>query len=187
MLRMPHFQAQSLFTMGLLLVGGCASGGSVNGGLSSGPSVESGVGGDRLSGMAEFKLAQRSTVAVPLAEAWTRLAKAYSDLGIPLTTVRPEVHSLGNAGMKRSHTLADQRLSSLLECGSGGGGANADTYSVNMSVVSELQPVTDTTTEVATLVQATAAPMSFGNPAVVCSTTGALEQKISGLIAAPRK
>jgi len=149
--------------------------------------VESGPsGGDRISGPAQFQLAQRSSVAVPVAEAWKRLAKAYADLGIPLTTVRPEDHFLGNEGMRRSHMFAGERLSSLLDCGTGGGGANADIYSINMSAVSRLSAPSDSTTEIATLVQATATPMSFGTPPVVCSTTGWLEAKISSMVSNPK-
>ncbi|MEO6865377.1 MAG: hypothetical protein ABI229_07995 [Gemmatimonadaceae bacterium] len=175
--------ARLLLVASVGLIAGCATGAPVNGGMSAGPSIEGGgARGDPLSGVAEFKVAQRATVAVPIAEAWTRLAKAYSDLGVPLTTVTPTAHILGNEGMKRSHTLGNERLSSMLDCGTGGGGANADIYSVNMSVVSRLQARTDSTTEVATMVQATAAPMSFGNPPVVCSTTGWLEGMISAAV-----
>ncbi|MES2358131.1 MAG: hypothetical protein V4529_07275 [Gemmatimonadota bacterium] len=131
----------------------------------------------------QFKVAQRATVQVPIADAWTRLAKAYSDLGIPLTTVQPDAHVLGNEGMKRSHTLANQRLSQFLDCGSGGSGSsNADVYSINMSVVSRLSPTSENATEVATLIQATATPMAFGTAPVVCSTTGLLEARIASMV-----
>lgn len=153
--------------------------------MSGGPQVEVGAaGGNRLSGIPEFKLARQTSVPIPIAEAWTRLVKAYSDLGIPLTTVSPNDHFLGNEGMRRSHTFAGQRMSLLLDCGIGGtsGGANADIYSINMSVVSRLVASPDSTTEVATLVQATAMPMSFGTPAVVCSTNGWLEAKIASMV-----
>lgn len=177
--------ARSLWILCIVCFAGCARGPALNAGISSGPQVEIGAaGGNRLSGVAEFKLAQRSSVPIPIAEAWTRLVKAYSDLGIPLTTVSPNDHFLGNEGMRRTHTFAGQRLSSLLDCGIGGtgGGANADIYSVNMSVVTRLAVSPDSTTEIATLVQATATPMSFGTAAVACSTNGWLESKISSMV-----
>lgn len=176
-----HTRSLSIVSAGF--IAGCAAGPALSSGMSERPLVENrGARGDALSGVAEFKVAQRTTAAVPIADAWTRLAKAYSDLGVPLTRVTPEIHVLGNEGMKRSHTLGNTRLSSLLECGIGGGGANADTYSINMSVVSKLQALSDSTTEIATFVQATAAPMSFGNAPVVCTTTGWLEGKISAAV-----
>jgi len=176
--------SRSLCFAGIVLLGGCASGVPLSGGLSSSPAVGAGStrNGDALSTVAEFKVAQRATVNVPIADAWARLSKAYSDLGIPLTTVQPDAHMLGNEGMKRSHTLANQRLSSMLECGTGGGGANADLYSINMSVVSRLSPTADNGTEVATLIQATATPMAFGTAPIVCATTGWLEARIASMV-----
>lgn len=184
--------SRSVSFAGIVLLAGCASSGAtLNGGVSSGPSVQesSAQSGDRMASVARFKVAQRSTVNVPIADAWARLSKAYSDLGIPLTTVQPDAHMLGNEGMKRSHTLANDRLSKYLDCGSGGSGSsNADVYSINMSVMSRLSP-TDNGTEVATLIQATATPMAFGTAPVECSTTGALEARIASVVAgtAPTK
>jgi hypothetical protein len=178
--------SRSLSVAAVFLLAGCASTSApLNGGVSSGPSIQesSTQSGDRITTVPQFKVAQRTTVPVPVADAWTRLAKAYSDLGIPLTTVQPDAHVLGNEGMKRSHTLANQRLSQFLDCGSGGSGsANADVYSINMSVVSRLSPTSDNGTEVATLIQATATPMTFGTAPVVCSTTGALEARIASMV-----
>jgi len=168
---------------GILFLFGCASATPANGGWSSGPSVQvSGAqGGDRMNTPPEFKIAQQSTVQMPIADAWVRLSKAYSDLGIPLTTLQPSLHELGNMGMRRSHSLGNQRLSSMLECGASGDGANADSYLISMSVVSQLTATADSTTEVATLVQATAAPMAFSTAPIVCSTKGVLEARISSM------
>ncbi len=183
---------ESLSIFAVLFVVGCAASAPLNGGMSAGASVigSGAQRGDALSGVPEFKAAQRFTVSVPLADAWTRLARAYSDLGIPLTTVNAKDHLLGNEGMRRSHTLANSRLSSFMDCGSGGsGGANADVYSVNMSVMSRVSALTDSTTEVVTLLQATARPMSFGTDPIVCGTTGSLEARISSMVsgAAPKQ
>lgn len=176
--------ACSMLVLGAVLLAGCASGAAVNGSLGGERSIESGASpGDRINSVPEFKAAQRATVPVSIAEAWTRLAKAYSDLGIPLTLAVPADHVLGNEGMRRTHTLANDRLSSFLDCGTGGGGANADIYAVNMSIVSQLQAVTDGSTQIATMVQATATPLSFGTPPVVCATSGALEHRIASMVA----
>lgn len=167
---------------GSICVAACAASAPLQGGLSSGIS---GVGGrgDPLSTSQSSKSAERSKVAIPIEVAWNRLAKAYAELGIPLTTMNSADHRLGNEGMRRSHTLANDRLSSFLDCGSGGsGGANADVYAVTVSVVSELRALTDSTTEVATLVQATAKSMSLGTPPVLCATTGSLESQIASRV-----
>jgi hypothetical protein len=179
---------RSLFIVGAAILAGCASGASVNGSLAGQRSIETGAApGDRLTSIPEFKAAERTTVPIPIADAWTKLSKAYADLGIPLTLVTPADHVLGNEGMRRTHTLANDRLSSFLDCGVGGGGANADMYGINMSVMSQLQPVTDGSTQIATMVQATAAPLSFGTSPVVCATTGALEVRIAAMVAGTSK
>lgn len=189
----PRCCSRSLYFVGVVLLAGCASSGApLNAGVSAGPSIQesNAQSGDRMATVPQFKVAQRATVQIAIADAWPRLSKAYSDLGIPLTTVQPDAHVLGNEGMKRSHTLAGQRLSQFLDCGSGGSGsANADVYSVNMSVVSRLSPTAENGTEVATLIQATATPMAFGTAPIVCSTTGALEARIASMVggSAPTK
>lgn len=178
--------SRSLSFVGLAILAGCASGSApLNGGVSTGPSIQesNAQSGDRMASVPQFKVAQRATVSVPIADAWARLSKEYSDLGIPLTTVQPDAHVLGNEGMKRSHTLANSRMSQFLDCGSGGSGsANADVYSINMSVVSRLSSMSENSTEVATLIQATATPMAFGTAPVVCSTTGKLEAQIASAV-----
>lgn len=178
-----RLRPRSLLIVGVVFFAGCATSAPLTGGLSTGPSIGNGGGrGDALSGSPAFKVAQLSSVSVPLAEAWTRLAKVYSDLAIPLTVVSPQDHVLGNQGMKRSHTFANERLSSLFDCGSGQGGANADMYSINMSVMTRLRALSDSTTEIATLVRATATPMSFGTPPVECGTNGWLEAKVASMV-----
>ncbi len=178
-LRVPR----SFVTVAAVLLSGCASGSTLSSGVTAGPSIETAntQHGDRMTSVPEFKSAQVVKVDVQIADVWPRLIKAYSDVGIPLTTVQPGKFFLGNEGMKRSHTLGNQRLSSYLNCGVGGssGGDNADVYSVNMSVVTQLTSMADNGTEVATLIQATATPMTFGTAAVVCSTTGRLERRIA--------
>ena len=73
-------------------------------------------------------------------------------------------------------------MSELLVCGIGPTGPNADVYGVHMSVVTELKAVTDSSTSAVTVLQAQSTP-GFGTPTVDCSSTGALEQRIAGLIA----
>ncbi|MDQ2889575.1 MAG: hypothetical protein M3R65_03330 [Gemmatimonadota bacterium] len=172
----------------VLATAGCASGGAPAGGEMAGVrSIETGESmGARMGSVPEFKSAQRATVQLGIADAWAQSAKAYASLGIPITIATPETHTIGNTGMRRTHTLGGERLSSFLECGAGsGGGLNADLYGVSMSVISQLRALSDGSTEIATMVQATATPLTFGSPAVTCSTSGVLEQKIAALVAGP--
>ena len=167
------------------LLAGCASSGAPAGGAMSGMrSIETGeTMGARLGSLPEFKSAHRSSVQLPVATAWTRLGMAYQSMGIALTVSDAPSLTLGNEGMRRTHTLGGARMSDFLDCGTGtGGGPNADLYAVTLSVVSQLQAASESTTRVATLVEATAAPLTFGSPPVACSTTGNLEERIAALV-----
>ena len=170
------------------LVAGCASSGVPAGGAMSGiRSIETGeTMGARLGSLPEFKSAHQSRVQLPIETAWTRLGLAYQTLGIALTVRDAPSHTLGNEGTRRTHTLGGERMSDFLDCGTGtGGGPNADLYAITLSVVSELQAASESTTQVATMVQATAAPLTFGSPPVACSTTGNLEERIAALVRVP--
>lgn len=149
-------------------------------------SIETGTSmGARMGSLPEFKSAHRTSVQMSLATAWPRLAAAYQTMGIGLTMSDAASHTLGNEGMRRTHTLGGTRLSDFLDCGVGSsGGPNADLYAVTLSVVSQLQAVGDSTIQIATMVQATAAPLTFGSPAVACSTTGGLEDRLAALVRA---
>lgn len=167
-----------------LLVGCASSGAPASGTLSGMRSIETGESmGARLGSLPEFKSAHKSNVPVPINTAWARLGAAYEKMGIGLTTRDTASHTLGNEGMRRTHTLGGERLSDFLDCGTGtGGGPNADLYAVTLSVVTQLQPVNESSTQVATMVQATAAPLTFGSPPVACATTGNLEERLASLV-----
>lgn len=171
-----------------LLIAGCASSGApANETMSGIRSIETGESmGARMGSLPEFKSAHRSSVRMPIATAWPRLAAAYQTMGMGLTLSDAASHTLGNEGMRRTHTLGGERLSDFLDCGTGtGGGPNADLYAVTLSVVTQLQAASDSTIQIATMVQATAAPLTFGSPPVACSTTGNLEEKLAALVRVP--
>lgn len=188
---MSTFRRHYVSSIGFVIAiaSGCASGGtavnpSMSGGIraiSTGASTNS-----TLAATPEFTTAYRSSVALPAAEAWKRLLAAYDSVGIALTVADEATRTVGNEGMRRTHTLAGKRLSDYLNCGTGSsGGPNADLYAVTMSVVSQVHPVADNSSEIATMVQATAAPMTFGTPPVPCSTTNALEDRLVALVRNP--
>ena len=173
----------------IAIASGCASGGTAMNPSMSGGIRAIGTGAATNSTLAstpEFTTAYRSSVALPAAEVLKRLLVAYDAVGIPLTVADQATRTVGNEGMRRTRTLAGKRLSEYLSCGTGSsGGPNADLYAVTMSVVSQVHVVTDNSSEVATMVQATAAPMTFGTPPVPCSTTNALEDRLVALVRDP--
>src|SRR5690606_40865365 len=61
----------------------------------------------------------------------------YESLGIPITRVDATSHIIGNEGLKVRRRLGDAPLTRYLDCGSGQGGPNADTYEVHLAVLTE--------------------------------------------------
>jgi hypothetical protein len=71
------------------------------------------------------------------------------------------------------------RLSRYLDCGATVSVPNADSYAVTLQATTRLAPVTDATTRVETLVQATARPRDTAGNRVTCTSTGVLERQIA--------
>jgi hypothetical protein len=132
--------------------------------------------------LSSSRVSQKTKSVHPLASTWTNAQRAYADLGIPLTVKRDDIHVLGNEGMNVSHTLAKQRLSTYLDCGSGSGGPNADVYAVHMTVMTQVTPMPDNTVQIASLVTGDATSKLYGNVTATCATTGELEKEIANRI-----
>lgn len=119
------------------------------------------------------------TIAVPLDSAWKAVIKVYQELGIEPSIVLTDGHTIGNQSLRVRRVLGGVPLSRYLNCGAGTGvGPNADYYNVEMSVMTYLSAHTEVATDVRTRVDATATPLSVASNAVVCNTTGMLEQRI---------
>ncbi|MEJ7813183.1 MAG: hypothetical protein WKG32_22425 [Gemmatimonadaceae bacterium] len=125
-----------------------------------------------------------STSAVSLRAArdviWREIPAVYEELGIPLTKVDAASFVVGNEGMKVTRRLKGVPLSRFLQCGGAApGSANADTYEITLSVLSQLRPATEGETQVVTTVDAAARPVAFNaTSTVACSSTGALERRL---------
>jgi len=125
-----------------------------------------------------------STSAVALRAArdviWREIPAVYEELGIPLTKADTVSFVVGNEGMKVTRRLKGVPLSRFLQCGgTPPGGANADTYEITLSVLSQLRPATGGDTQVVTTVDAAARPVAFNaTSTVACSSTGALERRL---------
>jgi hypothetical protein len=123
------------------------------------------------------------TVSAPVEQVWTVIASVYRELGIELTTVLTDTYTLGNESLKIRRSLAGTPLSRYLDCGAGTGiGPNADYYNVQMSIVTQLSPNTSGGTDIRSVVDATATPVSLGSNPVVCSSTSLLESRIAKMV-----
>jgi hypothetical protein len=125
-----------------------------------------------------------ANLGAPVDKVWGTLAPVYEALAIPLTIADPATHTIGNQGMRAHHRLGDVRLSEYLNCGDSQGGQSADTYEVNMSVVTALTTNASGGTTITTTVDAMAKPGSFSAEFSRCATTGRLESRIVQLVEA---
>lgn len=132
---------------------------------------------------------ERQTVAggamidVPAQKAWEVMVAVYNDLGIEPTTLLHESKTIGNSSLRVRRAIGGTPISRYLDCGGGTGvGPNADYWNVEMSVMTRLIPSGDDNTNVQTLVEATARPISLGSNPVVCSSTSQLESRIAKMV-----
>ena len=119
------------------------------------------------------------TIAAPVDSAWKAVIGVYQDLGIEPSIFITDARTIGNQSLKIRRLLGGVPLSRYLNCGAGTGvGPNADYYNIEMSVMTTLSANTSAATVVQTRVEATAKPLSVASNPVVCTSTGALEQRI---------
>jgi hypothetical protein len=165
--------------LSLALASACASSGSSLG-TTRDVSVVGG-GGLRLR---QSDGAKVTPVAFPVERIWAVLPAIYDSLSIRLTDLDATKHLIGNSGMKVHKQLGKTALSTYLDCGNTQGFASADTYDVQMSVMTEVQPRADGTAAIATLVEAAARPMAFPGGFSKCTTREALEDRIVAMVQA---
>ena len=120
----------------------------------------------------------RADLAVPLDKVWELLPAAYASLSIPITVREPANRVIGAERMRTHHYLGDVRLSKLLNCGEIEGTLNADTFDVNLSMLTQLQPNSSGGTTLITRVDAAAKPASTSGQYNSCSSTGELETRL---------
>jgi hypothetical protein len=122
-----------------------------------------------------------TTIFSPIDDVWRVLPAIYDSLGIPVDRLDHAKHIIGNTGFKLRRRLGDIPLTRYLDCGQAQGGPSAETYEVNLSVLTELQPAARGTAA-ATIVQATARPVTFVGEHTPCKSTGGLEKSIARLL-----
>jgi hypothetical protein len=123
-------------------------------------------------------VAGRADLAVPPDKVWALLPAAYASLSIPISVNEPANRVIGVERMRPHHYLGDVRLSKFLDCGEIEGTLNADTFDVNLSMLTQLQPNSAGGTTVVTTVDAAAKPASTAGQYSSCTSTGQLETRL---------
>ena len=169
--------------VGVVAVLGCASSNTAPGGSGT-ARVTGSIGENTMHAISTGSdpIAGTTTLAVPADKLWKLLPAVYESLGIPLTTSDASSRLIGNRGMQIRRELGKVRLSKYIDCGSPQARPSADFYDINLSVVTQLQPIDAGYTRVATTVDAMGRPVSFSGENVRCATTGEIESRISQLL-----
>ncbi len=122
-------------------------------------------------------------IAVPVAEAWRVLPQVYEDLKIGLSYRNDGTRTLGAEGFKARRRIGELRMEKLLDCGATTG-PNAETFNIVANIVTAIATGPKGGTLVTTTFTATgSSPFQASSVAVRCTTTGELEQYISGAVA----
>lgn len=115
-----------------------------------------------------------------VASVWVALRAAYDSLSLPVGSVDEASHTLGTpARVRVVRRLGKIPLSKFLNCGDTQGRPAADSYEVQLTVQTTLQPVNSATTTVLTTVVAEARPITFSGEYARCTSTGALETALT--------
>lgn len=175
----------------LLAVAACASGSGGSSGGSSAPSTTRVMGGSSTGGvgtsaaimMNASATASVTKVAFPLDLVWRALPSAYDSLKIPLTVIDPKDHHLGNEGLKIRQRLGAVALSKYIDCGQAQIGPSADSYDVYLSVTTTVTASSGAETQIATIVDAAAKPLTYAQDYSRCSSKGTIENAIAAIVA----
>lgn len=122
--------------------------------------------------------AQTTKLAGSVDDAWKALPQVLDSLGVRATLVDPAQHLVGVEQMKIRVNLGKTPLSRYLDCGQTQIGPNADSYEVLLTVKSRVTPAAEGS-QLSTIVDAVARPISFRQNYSSCSTTGLLETRIA--------
>ena len=112
---------------------------------------------------------------------WAALTQIYADLGIELSVADTESHVIGALRVTQRRAVGGDRLSRLIECGTGAYGPNADRYTVKLTLLTAIQPAGEGRTVVDTRAGGQAAPNGLSS-SVPCASSGVLEEKIIDML-----
>jgi hypothetical protein len=123
--------------------------------------------------------------ALPIApdSAYKLLRAAYAKLEIPVARDDSTHHSLGNDGLRARRQLGGLTMQTVLDCGQQIGLANAETWDIQMDILSYIVPDGHGGSQLWTRIQATGHdPSVSGRDLTPCSTRGELEAKIGNVV-----
>jgi len=115
---------------------------------------------------------------------WVALKTTYDSLAIPISTIDPATHTMGNTTMRVRRRLGNIAMSKYINCGNTQGGPSADTYEIVLSVVTRAEAAEPGMSRLVTSVEAMGRPLTISAEYSRCISTGAIEKRIGELVTA---
>lgn len=136
-----------------------------------------GAGGGELR-MTSSDAPKAATVAAPIDRAWSALKVVFDSLEIPKDNLDDAQHVIGHSGVKAHVRLGIVPLGRIIDCGSTQGTPSAESYDIQIAVLTHLTAGKGGMTDMTTTVEAVGRPMAFPGEYVRCSTKGVLERTL---------
>jgi hypothetical protein len=114
----------------------------------------------------------------PIAKVWAIMPVVYDSLGLPVNKIDQAGYVIGAENQPVRRQLGKMPLSRYIDCGSMQGGPSADSYEVNLTLLTTLRPSESGTTAF-TVLQAMARPVSTRGDWRQCSSQGLLERRLA--------
>ncbi|MCY4397848.1 MAG: hypothetical protein OXE96_00675 [Gemmatimonadetes bacterium] len=113
---------------------------------------------------------------------WGVLGGVYGQLDIPVEASNARTMEIGNTGY-RPRRVGGDRMSTFFNCGNNMTGRLADQYEVTLSVITVLTAREPDSTQVRSVVDASARPREVSGNRIHCASRGVLELRIAQLVA----
>jgi len=116
---------------------------------------------------------------------WLVLPQVYEELGIPLTVKNDASKIIGNEGWRTRRQIGRVPMQRYIDCGRSGTIENAETYTINLSIVTSVTANSGGGSVVGTTIQATGRnPVTSSTQEVRCVSMGDLEIRIRDMVQA---
>jgi len=116
-------------------------------------------------------------------EAWAVLPGVYSELLIPVSVNDARTKTIGNTGWKTRRSIGRVPAQRYLDCGSSGTLENAETYQLNLSIVTSVLPNANGGAVISTAITGTGKnPITSSSAEVRCASKGDLELRIRDMV-----
>ncbi len=133
--------------------------------------------------LADDVRAEKTLLDMPPAKAFETLEAAYVALGIPVSMRDPATRKIGNEALRVRRKVADMLMTKVVDCGGEAGMPNAESYTVTLTVVSQITASDAGGSVVQTVVEGSAKnPLTNAANAVRCSSVGGLEARIASIV-----